>query len=332
MKVVDLKQRTPEWHAWRNAGVTASEAAVLLGSPYKTPWRLWGEKRGLILPEDLSGNPHVQRGIREEPKARRRFEERHDVMLLPLCAESSAEPILRASFDGLTDDGRPVELKAPTEDNFREAVALGGESLLYRRYYAQVQTQIFVADADQGMLSLHHGEEVLDVPVPRDDHCIEQIVERAREFWECIRTGKEPPLDPDRDLYVPSGPDQETWLRLAAEYRQLDDKLGAYVAEAKAIEKKLAGLEGAFLAQMGEFSLAESSGVRISRFLQQGAIDYKAALKALSPDLPDSELEVYRRKPAERVRITVRQEDGDRTEVPFEPDVLKQVAGSDFWF
>ena len=41
MRVVDLKQRTPEWHAWRNAGVTASEATVLLGSPYKTPWRLW---------------------------------------------------------------------------------------------------------------------------------------------------------------------------------------------------------------------------------------------------------------------------------------------------
>jgi putative phage-type endonuclease len=139
-----------------------------LGSPYKTPWRLWAEKRGLVLPEDLSGNPHMQRGIREEPLARRRFEDRHGVMLLPICAESSIEPILRASFDGLTDDGRPVELKAPTEDNFREAVAREGESMLYRRYYPQVQAQIFVAEADQGVLSLHHGEDVLDLQVSRD--------------------------------------------------------------------------------------------------------------------------------------------------------------------
>ena len=87
MKIIDLKQRTPQWHAWRNAGVTASEAPVLMGSPYKTPWRLWAEKRGLVLQEDLSGNPHVQRGLREEPIARRRFEDRHGVMLLPICAQ-----------------------------------------------------------------------------------------------------------------------------------------------------------------------------------------------------------------------------------------------------
>lgn len=332
MKVVDLKQRTPEWHAWRNAGVTASEAPILLGSPYKTPWRLWAEKCGLVLPEDLSGNPHVQRGIREEPLARRRFEDRHGVMLLPICGESSIEPVLRASFDGLTDDGRPVELKAPTEDNFREAVAREGESMLYRRYYPQVQAQIFVAEADQGMLSLHYGEAFMDLPVPRDERCIEQIVERARAFWECMVTGKEPPLDPARDLYLPSGSEQDAWLRLAAEYRQLNEKLSGYASEAKSVEKNLAALEKQFLALMGEFTLAESSGLRVSRFLQQGAIDYKAAFKALSPDLPEMELEAYRRKPAERVRITVRQEDGGRTEVPFEPEVLKQAAGSDFWF
>jgi hypothetical protein len=145
-------------------------------------------------------------------------------------------------------------------------------------------------------------------------------------------TGKEPPLDPARDLYVPSGSEQETWLRLAAEYRQLGEKLTGYVTEAKTIEKKLAALEKEFLTLMGEFNVAESSGVRISRFLQQGAIDYKAALKVLKPALPDSELESYRRKPAERVRITVRAEEDQRTEVPFEPEVLRKVAGSDFWF
>ena len=182
------------------------------------------------------------------------------------------------------------------------------------------------------MLSLHYREGVPDLPVPRDERCIEQIVTRARAFWECMVTGKEPPLDPARDLRVPSGSDQETWLRLAAEYRQLDEKLGDYLTEAQAIEKKLAGLEKEFLTLMGEFTLAESSGVRISRFLQQGAIDYKAALKGLKPDLPDSELEAYRRKASERVRITVRTDDDPRAMVPFEPEVLEKLAGSDCWF
>ena len=332
MKIVDLKQRTPEWHAWRNAGVTASEAPVLMGSPYKTPWRLWAEKRGLVLPEDLSGNPHVQRGLREEPIARRRFENRHGVLLLPICAQSSDEPILRASFDGLTDDGHPVELKAPTEAKFRDAQANGSESELYRRYYAQVQTQIYVAESDKAFLSLIFGEEVLDLDVPRDDGCIVQIVERARVFWECIQTGKEPPLDPERDLYVPKGPELDAWLRLAADYRQFDEKRTPYVAELKAIEKRMAEMEQRFLAMMGEFTLAESSGLRISRYFRRGAIDYRAALLQLRPDIQESDLEPFRRKGAEQVRLTLRDDDDDRTEVPFEPEVLKLVAGLDYWF
>ncbi len=55
-------------------------------------------------------------------------------MLLPVCAESDEEPILRASFDGITDDGIPVELKAPTEENLREAKANGTQSEMYRRH------------------------------------------------------------------------------------------------------------------------------------------------------------------------------------------------------
>jgi putative phage-type endonuclease len=74
MHVIDLSQRTPEWLAWRAAGVSASDVPTLLGvSPYKTPWRLWAEKTGLLLPQDLSGNPFVQRGIALEDEARRDF-------------------------------------------------------------------------------------------------------------------------------------------------------------------------------------------------------------------------------------------------------------------
>ena len=104
MKVIDLSQRTPAWHQWRIAGVTASEAPIIMGrSPYKTPWRLWAEKTGFVLPEDLSNNPNVLRGIRLEPQARRAFENAHNDFLLPLCAEADHNVIFRASFDGIND-------------------------------------------------------------------------------------------------------------------------------------------------------------------------------------------------------------------------------------
>jgi putative phage-type endonuclease len=102
MKIVDVTQRLPEWLRWRAQGVTASEAAIVLGrSPYKTPWRLWAERTGLAREADLSANPHVQRGIAREDWARKAFEERHGTMLLPLCesprSTRSCAPLSTAS-------------------------------------------------------------------------------------------------------------------------------------------------------------------------------------------------------------------------------------------
>src|SRR5260364_319825 len=71
MKIIDIAQRSNAWHVWRRRGVTASDAAVLLGrSPYKTLWRLWAEKTGIAVEEDVSRNPFVQYGLCNEDSAR----------------------------------------------------------------------------------------------------------------------------------------------------------------------------------------------------------------------------------------------------------------------
>ncbi|MCK7472162.1 MAG: hypothetical protein MZU95_16445 [Desulfomicrobium escambiense] len=78
MHIIDLVQRSPEWQAWRAGGVTASEAAVILGrSPYQTPWRLQAEKTGLCAPAGSVGQPvratgptvrrHRPSGLRDPP-------------------------------------------------------------------------------------------------------------------------------------------------------------------------------------------------------------------------------------------------------------------------
>jgi putative phage-type endonuclease len=126
MHIIDITQRSPGWRRWRAQGVTASEAAIVLGrSPYKSAWRLWAERTGLAREADLSANPHVQRGLALEDAARRAFEARHDTLLLPVCGESTEEPVLRASFDGIADDGAPVELKAPCPKRYAEVASQG---------------------------------------------------------------------------------------------------------------------------------------------------------------------------------------------------------------
>ena len=116
MHIINLDQRTDAWKAWRNQGITATDSTVILGaSPYKTPWRLWAEKVGKILPPDLSKNPNVQRGVALEDEARRLFQNKHLTCVMPACAESDVDPIFRASFDGLTPPNEPVEFKCPGE-------------------------------------------------------------------------------------------------------------------------------------------------------------------------------------------------------------------------
>jgi len=141
MKIVDLCQRTADWHAWRAQGITASEAAVILGrSPYKPPGRLWDERMGLVAPEDLSRNPCVQRGVAMEDHVRQGFEERHDTPLLPLCVESTQEPVLRASLDGLSDDGEPVELKVPTTKTYQLLVEQREQATAYQLAWVELAT------------------------------------------------------------------------------------------------------------------------------------------------------------------------------------------------
>jgi len=44
-----LQQNTPEWHRWRQQGLGASDAPVIMGeAAFKTPRMLWSIKTGRV--------------------------------------------------------------------------------------------------------------------------------------------------------------------------------------------------------------------------------------------------------------------------------------------
>jgi putative phage-type endonuclease len=197
MQIIDLCQRTPTWQAWRAKGITASESAVILGrSPYKTNERLFAERTGQREPEDLSRKPCVQRGIAFEDKVRQGFEERHDTLLLPLCVESTEHPILRASLDGLSDAGEPVELKVPTEKTYRQLVEQGERATAYQLAWVQLQHQLFVTEAAQGWLVFDpciRDLPPLEFPIQRyDDFLHNELIPGCLAFWEQLQAGQMP--------------------------------------------------------------------------------------------------------------------------------------------
>ena len=333
MKVIELQQRTPEWRQWRNSGVSASEAIVVLGlCGHKTPYRLYTEKKGLTLPDNLDSNPFVQRGINLEVTARQSFEHRHNTLLFPMCAESEEFPFLRASFDGIDDDGKPVELKVPMEVNFREAQQLGVDAKVYRRYYYQVQQQILVAGTDSGYLSFYFNakEPPLDFLIARDDKVIDGLVFNARQFHDCLKRNLPPPTDLARDIYIPDGIESDKWQALAAGYHRLEDMITEHKTKLTALLAEQAGIERELLELMGDYAQAESAGVRINRYVQQGSIDFKAALMALVSVVDPEYVETFRKGSSERTRITVKGE--EKAVVPFSMDEVLSTKGGDFWF
>ncbi|PPD46936.1 MAG: endonuclease [Methylobacter sp.] len=333
MKVVNVSQRSSEWRHWREQGVSASEAAVIMNrSPHKTPWRLWAEKTGWVLEQTLDNNPLVRIGIEEEAKALQCFEDKHEVLLLPLCGESERYPLMRASFDGLSDSNEPVEVKCPHETTFLEVLLNREQSPVYQLHWCQVQQQLLVADAGRGFLYFYNQGQDLEFEVERDDAFLMQLIDTAMDFWSAIKTGKEPPKDPGRDLYLPEGATEQQWQALAASYRQNAAKMDSIKTELKALEAQQTSIEHTLVGLMGDYLAAEHSGLRVSRFQVQGAIDYKAVLNTLLPDMQESALDIYRKPSAHRVRVTCRDDSGKNAEVAFDAKVLKSLAGVDFWF
>ena len=306
MRTIDLVQGSEQWLTWRKQGVSATDSPVILGkSPYQTPWGLWAQKTGLIQPPDLSRNPNVRRGNRLEPVIRGWMEQYFGDILLPVCAEWDADPVFRASFDGVTSTGLPVELKAPSDKTFEEVKQHQHESTPYKLYFYQVQHQILVSDADYGWLVFfREGETPIAFKILRDRTLIDEMIKKGRDFWTMVQGNGEPPLDPERDVFKPVTADQErNWLDAASIYRAAERTVRQIEAEAKALKKNMKQCEEIMTATMGEFQKADFAGVKVTRFEKAGSIDYKKLLSE-KLNVDESVLEAYRRKSSQGIRIS----------------------------
>lgn len=307
MKVINVQQQTPEWLAWRSKGVGASDAATLLEvSPYKTPWRLWAEKTGYALPEDLSNNPNVSRGLRFEVEAVQAYEKKFNELLLPVCAESDKYPLIRASLDGQDSKNRPVEFKCPAESTWDDVLRNGEKSTAYKVYEPQVQHQLIVTGTDEGFLVFYNVDtkQLLVFTIKADKELHKELIKRAYDFWDSVEKRKEPKKDPEKDLFIPKDEQAQEWIGAAEMYRFLDSE----IAEMKARIKELETQQQPYMEQMrdlmGNYRFAEFCGVSITRYRSQGRVDYKRIVDE-HLQLPEHEVEQYRADASERQRVTV---------------------------
>lgn len=303
MRIVKLDQRTEQWKAWRREGLTATETPVLCtASPFKTPYRLWLEKTGRAEEPDLSAIPAVRYGIAHEDEARQLAELVLKTRIEPACGEYDADPRFRASFDGLTEEGIPVEIKAPGADTLFDVKTKGPHSKAVQYYEWQVQHQLLVSGAPYGWLVFYDENGPLQrFRIDADETRQSIIYETGKRFLENIRNDVPPEMDPVRDIYTPEGEQIAPWMEAADNFVRLQGKIDELEKELGELKSAQSGFKETLISLMGDAQKADFGGVTISISYSKSSIDYKALFESRKNPATDDELARYRTKSVRRV-------------------------------
>lgn len=169
MKIVDLIQGTPEWHAHRAQHHNASDAPAMMGcSPYKSRSDLVKQMATGVAPEvDAATQRRFDDGHRFEELARPLGEQIVGEELYPVTGTNGK---LSASFDGLTMAGDTAFEHKSLNDQLRQAMRdeleFGGDLPLH--YQVQMEQQLLVSGAERVlfMASKWNGDELIE-----ERHC-----------------------------------------------------------------------------------------------------------------------------------------------------------------
>ena len=182
-KIINLKQGTSKWLAWRSQGLGASDApAIMDESPWKTPTQLLKEKCGLAV--KTGPNPAMLRGTALEPEARKSYEKAAGIRVFPACLQSRKEDWLRASLDGLSaDGGAVVEIKCGN-GVYRESASTGKVPGYYMGQLQHIRAITGLAVID--FWCYLPGRPEVHLRVNRDENYIARLLEQEYAFWQLV--------------------------------------------------------------------------------------------------------------------------------------------------
>jgi predicted phage-related endonuclease len=178
-------------HISRRAFIGGSDARIIMGSDEAALLRLWGEKRGQVEPEDLSGNLIVQLGRVTEPLNRHWYE--HNTGQTVECVQHRLRhPVLRwmgATLDGIVaGSGAVFEAKFMLPWSFSEEAAA-------EKHMAQLQHNMWVTNAKAAALSvITGGGKWVEIKISADSLYQHLLLTAEKKFWRCVESGEPPRL------------------------------------------------------------------------------------------------------------------------------------------
>ena len=282
--IVNLVQGSAEWLEYRRTMRNASETAAVLGiSPWVTPYQLWLLKTGR---SEQTVNAAMLNGTALEPEARSAYELETGCVMQPLVMQDGE---YSASLDGITLQGDLiVEIKCPMRGMDSSLWRAAETGTVPGHYGAQIQHQLMVSGATTAHLWVFDGAQGRLMTIERDECAMSEIRRAWDDFWVFMATDSPPPL-------------------LPADTRLREDAVWAHFALGFALAKRASVAADEALERAREAMVAlakhpreEGAGVAVTRYWKVGNVDYKKVVELRGVDL-----EVYRGKAREEVRVTV---------------------------
>lgn len=185
LNIQTVEQRTTEWFKLRDEMLTASDVASAIGkNPYKSRKSLLKEK--IEKKTKFKGNLITDWGCKYEPEAIKMYEKHYNNVVYETgLYQHAVHTFLGASPDGITYDGKLVEVKAPYKRKIEHKIP--------EYYYPQVQLQLEVLDIDKCLFiqykpATEEEEMILDVlEIDRDKNWFNENFSKMESFWKEVK-------------------------------------------------------------------------------------------------------------------------------------------------
>lgn len=197
MKIIEVKQGTPEWFAARVGKVTASVMdRIITPKTGKASAQQHGLICEMLADEAMGGAPEgvefmsraMEHGIAVEPEARKwyAFDADADVDQVGLCVSDCGR--FGCSPDGLVGEVGGLELKCPLAKTHIGYILAG---VLPDEYKAQVHGSLIVTGRDWwDFVSYCYGLPPFKIRVTRDEFTV-QLEAALNEFWPRYAAARE---------------------------------------------------------------------------------------------------------------------------------------------
>lgn len=246
---------TKEWLEHRRYGVCGSDAPVILGlSKYRSVLQLWKDKTGK-MPVEETESEYAYWGHVMEAAIRKEFMKRTGlkVRVRNQILQSEEYPFMLADVDGVVkeDDGTYALFEAKTASEYKRKI---WEERVPEEYIAQVQHYLCVTGYQKAYVcAVVGGNTFFCHVVYRDDAYIKNLIEKERNFWNCVEDCVSPVLDGSQattdylnEVYPLSNktemelpPDAET---LVASFISIEEKVKKLTEEKNMVANQLKGL------------------------------------------------------------------------------------------